>query len=329
MSRTVARFLRMSGAVPGITPATRLNLVKLRSLTSMLSLVFVDDDPVPRYVLKVERDRARAPKLLAACEAMRAVAQVPHLRNTVPEIVFCGGAGSEAGMLATMETFLDGPVLAIPLGVARDRGDHEKAARLLRTAYQWLEDFHRAFRHEEPGTLAERFLEDLNLRIASPSMAAALPPEFFGLLGHLSASICVHALPWGRIHGDFNPYNVILTNADPPAVGVIDWDGSEPGCQLWDVFQMAVIAHLLPADPQIRIPLQTALWEGSDPEADAFLTTLARYSADPQAMQQFRRAYALYLAYMLAGLQLQAGDRPEPMLDFWKALLVAELRHHV
>jgi len=326
MSRTVARFLRSSGAVPGITPTTQLNFVKLRSLTSVLSLVFVDEDPVPRYVLKVERDQARAPKLVSACEALRAVSAIPELRKSVPEVVFCGRAGDDGGVFATLETFLDGPMLAIPLGIARDRGDHQEAARLLHIAYQWLISFHEAFRTADPDPHAPQFLADLRMRIASQAMATALGAERIHRLLECCNDICLQALPWGRVHGDFNPYNVIVTRLRPTEVGVIDWDASGPGCQLFDAFQMVVVGHLLPAHPHLRQTHQMALWQGSDPEGAVFQTVLAAYGSDPQTRHQFRLAYALYLAHMLADLQIQAGTRPEPMLDFWKSLLIAELQ---
>ncbi|MGC8669186.1 MAG: aminoglycoside phosphotransferase family protein [Chthonomonadales bacterium] len=326
MSRIVARFLRSSGVVPDITPNTRLNFVKLRSLTSVLSLVFVDDDPIPRYVLKVERDRARAPKLASACKALRIVAANPILRRSVPEVVYCGTPGGEGGLFATLETFLDGPMLAIPLGIARDRGDHQEAARLLKAAYQWLATFHATFPDGEPPSLAARFLEHLRTHIGSHMMEAALGLDLSERLEDLAGSLCPEVLPWGRVHGDFNPYNVILKKAQPLEIGVIDWDASEPGCQLFDAFQMAVVGHLLPAPPENRIGLQDALWQGSDPEGAVFRQALARYAQNDQSFEHFRTAYSLYLAYMMANLQVQAGTRPEPMIDFWKTLLTAELR---
>ena len=74
MTPLVADYLRRTSAVPGIGPQTHLSAIKMRSTTreggALVSLLFLDYEPEPRYVLRVPRyagrDERRVPFGLCA-----------------------------------------------------------------------------------------------------------------------------------------------------------------------------------------------------------------------------------------------------------------------
>ncbi|MFD5829382.1 phosphotransferase [Lentzea sp. NPDC060358] len=98
-----------------------------------------------------------------------------------------------------------------------------------RPAGPWAPRVHELLRHLAPLGIAP---VPLGLD-GEHSLLSCLP----GDVGHVPPSddtaLVESALLLRRLHGDFAPYNTVLTDGRP--TGVFDWDGAHPGPRWWDV----------------------------------------------------------------------------------------------
>lgn len=323
MTPRVAEFFQHSGVVADIGPQTRLSAIKMRNSTwqggSLVSLLFVDDSPTPRYVLRVPRAPARDERVASNYAALQALSRIETLRGTVPAPVF---SGYVEGVLITLETFLDGTSLAVEIGQAERQGDRACVANLLRHACDWLWGLHQAtWMPSLPEFSAQRVAD-----IALLQERRLLPEtESEALLRHTDPSAEPPDI-FARAHGDFNPNNLLLPPSDYP-LGVVDWEHSGPGFALFDLFQLMTIALLFPLPgTEERIARTESLWAGADPVGEVFRAALQRYADHAGlAPDTLRPLYALYLARMAADLLRLFGDRPEPMRAFWRDLIRHEI----
>src|SRR5438445_4307642 len=124
MTPRIAEYLRSTRVVADIGPGTKLSAIKVRNTSlkggSLVSLLFVDASPTPRYVLRVPRDPARPERVAANYEALQALTRIDSLEGSVPRPVF---RGEIDGMLVTLETFLEGESLAFKMAAADREGD--------------------------------------------------------------------------------------------------------------------------------------------------------------------------------------------------------------
>jgi aminoglycoside phosphotransferase (APT) family kinase protein len=323
MTPRVAEFLQHSGAVADIGPATRLSAIKMRNSTwqggSLVSLLFLEDQPVPRYVLRVPRAPARDERVASNFAALQALSEIEPLRGTVPVPVF---SGYVEGVLISLETFLDGASLAVEIGQAERQGDSKCVANLLKRACDWLWRLHQETWTEPLPDFSAQCLADIALIQERKLLSET---EIESLLRHIAP---VRECPgiFARAHGDFNPNNLLLPPADYP-LGVVDWEHSTPGCALFDLFQLITIALLFPiSGTEERVARAESLWAGPDLVGEVYRAALERYADHARLpSNSLRPLFAVYLSRMAADLLRLFGDRPEPMRAFWRDLIRHEI----
>jgi aminoglycoside phosphotransferase (APT) family kinase protein len=323
MTPRVVEFFQHSGVVADIGPQTRLSAIKMRNSTwqggSLVSLLFVNDSPTPRYVLRVPRAPARDERVASNYAALQALSEIATLRGTVPAPVF---SGYVEGVLVTLETFLDGTSLAAEIGQAERQGDSQCVANLLRRACDWLWGLHQAtWTQSRPDFSAQRVADIALLQ----ERRLLLETEVEALLRH-TAPAREHLDLFARMHGDFNPNNLLLPPSDYP-LGVVDWEYSRPGFALFDLFQLITIALLFPiSETQERVRRVESLWAAADPVGEVFRDAMQRYADQARVpLGSLRLHFALYLVHMAADLLRLFGDRPEPMRAFWRDLIRHEI----
>jgi aminoglycoside phosphotransferase (APT) family kinase protein len=289
--------------MPEIPLPRRLLLARMPTRTGGRStvsvLLFVDDEPAPVALLKINRD----PGYRASVEAefTRLSAIRPRLRacrSAVPRPLFLERVG---GHVVFAETVVPGGPFPMGAFLRPEPVRQRLVAPLVDHAFDWLEDFHA---ETATGTWAidagfvrqrgravfdkilARFPESRPWREALLGVAEGLA-KFQGAL-----------LPRGVVHGDFTHANLLF---DGSRLGVVDWeDCTQDGLPLDDVFffvcQLALNYH--GEEPQAGSSFRRFLL-GDGPLRRRVLARLqgyaARFGFDP-------RLFGLLLPSFLADL---------------------------
>jgi aminoglycoside phosphotransferase (APT) family kinase protein len=318
MTPRVADALRASDMLPDVGLDTKLSAIKMRNSStqggSLVSLLFVDEDPAPRYVLRMARDPARPERLASNFAALTRLTDVPGLRGSVPLPVFSAELDR---VRTTLETYLDGSSVAMEMAVAERRGLPERAAAVLDHATSWL------WRLHEPTwqPVTEEFRTRCAADVEVLTGRGFLQPDEASSVLSLADEAARGALPYAWCHGDFNPNNLLLRQ-DGESIGVVDWEYAGPGCALFDLYQFATISWLFPTWQSDMANRARQLWVGETPVGRAFLSALGRY-ADRSGLpaERLLRLFSLYVCRMAADLSRLVGARREKMFHFWRELL--------
>ncbi|MBM3496384.1 MAG: hypothetical protein FJX72_18995, partial [Armatimonadetes bacterium] len=142
---TIVQSVLEANALPGLPRITHVSPVKLDTTAlpggSLVMLLFVDDAPEPRYVLRLPRTPEVPDRILTNYDALRALSSVPAVAPSVPSAVYCGVVDS---VLASVETCVPGLPLAVRMRVARNEGNREELAHLFGLAARWVWQLHAA-----------------------------------------------------------------------------------------------------------------------------------------------------------------------------------------
>lgn len=329
MSARVIERLLSSGAIGGAHRLSDVSPVKLDTTAlpggSLVMLLFLDNDPEPRYVLRVPRTPDHPERILTNYGSLRELSRVPAIANSVPRPVFCGNVD---GLLASIETCVPGLPLAVSLRIARHEGRYEEAARLFDIAAQWVWHLHSA-------TMANGVDADGCGERRSTVDTAIRALQGAGLVSHSQAASLMAAIddadrrgmPLSRVHGDYNPNNMLLEARE--RLSVIDWEFSRTGWSLWDLFTLARTAWFHPAGVDEPNPSNAlSLWDPRTHIGRAFRSALQRYEARTGLRRdQSRMLFSVYVAELIWEHQIKDGAPGVPPSGQWRALLRAALEH--
>lgn len=325
MTAPVVDRLLSRGVLPGARTG-RVCPVKLDTTAlpggSIVMLLFVNDEPEPSFVVRTPRTPGHPQRILRNFESLRFLAQLRAVSRLVPRPVYCGELDGE---MTSVESCMPGLPLAVPMRIARVERRLADAAYLFGIAALWLWRLHCQ-------TSSLRISEG-SLRNRETSLGrsiCALHDE-----GFISASqkrslfealriAAGQAMPVARVHGDFNPNNVLVDRRN--GLSVIDWEFSGPGWSLWDLFTLARTAWFHPAanmDPSASMAQE--MWDPRHPLGRALAVALARYeAASGIRREQCRLLFGLYMAEYVTE---QLGLPPRHMSEPWRALLQAALEY--
>lgn len=327
MQPDVVDRLIAAGAIPGARRA-RVCPVKLDTTAlpggSIVMLLFVNDEHEPSYVVRTPRTPDQPQRILRNFSTLQYLSQLRSLSPSIPRPIFCGQIDGE---VTSVETCVPGLPLAVPLRHARYEGRRQDAAWLFSVAAQWLWTLHVSTALQPAGTdgrqnLAERrsahavcLMQDLH--VISESQARSL----FGALRLTSQPI----MPRARIHGDYNPNNMLLNGSR--TVSVIDWEFSVSGWALWDLFTLARSAWFHPpgiSDPDAALAQE--IWDPRTPMGRAFLAALKRYEGRwGIRREQCRLLFGLYIAEYI--LEQKGPALEKGLSSAWRSLMQAAVEY--
>jgi aminoglycoside phosphotransferase (APT) family kinase protein len=322
MTPRVTDALRISGVLPDVGRDTKLSAIKMRNSStqggSLVSLLFVDEAPTPRYVLRVPRDPARPERLASNFSALTKLTDLPGLRDTVPIPAF---SGKIEGVHVTIETFLDGSSAAMEIAVAERRGAADRQASIFEKAASWLWRLHESTWEPSGGRFLARCKADIDVIAGS----GFLTPERERVALSLLEAASAVPVPFAWCHGDYNPNNLLLKQ-NGESIGVIDWEYAGADCALFDLFQFATISWLFPAWSSGLEDRSRQLWTQGTWIGREFLAATERYARRSSLpSDQLQKLFPLYVYRMAADLTRLVGARQEKMYDFWHALLKASV----
>jgi aminoglycoside phosphotransferase (APT) family kinase protein len=314
-----------AGVLPGSPRRAHVSPVKLDTTAlpggSLVMLLFVNDDPEPRYVLRMPRTPEQPERLIRNYESLEDMMRLDGVANTVPEPVYCGQLG---GTTASVETCVPGLPLAVLMRAAREEGRNEHFARLFSLAADWIWEL-----HAETAQTETHFGEQIEaeaqrvVRVLHPAGMLTDAQASSLLESARAAACCAH--PIVRIHGDFNPNNTML--AEDGRLYVIDWEFSGPGWALYDVFTLARTSWFHPAAnvPPDAVRAQ-ALWDPRTSVGKAFARAISRYERRHQvARSEIRALFGIYVAGLVAEQVEPTPATTSTSMDAWQALLAAAL----
>src|SRR5207247_1772376 len=116
---------------------------------------------------------------------------------------------------------------------ARESGDTSRTVSLLDAVSEWLWSLHSSTWQPSPDELAESLEADIDTVEAATLVSADSAQRLQRILG----SLPVKRIPMARCHGDFNPNNILISGESQVA-GVVDWEYSQIGCALFDLFSI-------------------------------------------------------------------------------------------
>ncbi len=311
--------------LPGAPARAHVSPVKLDTSAlpggSMVMLLFVDDEPEPRYVLRMPRTPNQPERLIRNYRSLQVVAREPRMGRSVPSPVYCGELG---GATSSVETCVPGLPLAVAMRVARDEGRLDHLAGLFRQAAEWIWEFHTRCDSDEVGRsdhvtrYARRAIGILQrLDIVSPAQA--------DWLLDVAVASDQSMAPAPRIHGDFNPNNTLLD--EHGRLYVIDWEFSGPGWPLYDLFTLARTAWFHPSANVDPSPARAqALWDPRAPLGRSFGDALSRYEQRyGLARTDLRALFAVYVAGLVADQVEEMRGENVTLTEPWQSLLRAAL----
>ncbi len=327
MSTELVEKILSAGVLPHVRRG-HVSPVKLDTTAlpggSLVMLLFVNDEAEPSYVLRTPRTPRQPQRILTNFNSLRYLSQVRPVARSVPRAVFCGDLD---GLLTSIETCVPGLPLAVNLRIARHEGRRDDAAHLFGLGAQWLWNLHAATRAKTP--LAPCGQQDAEA--SATKSICALRDE--GLLTTAQAASLLSAvrlangptMPVSRVHGDYNPNNMLLDRRK--GVSVIDWEFSRTGWALWDLFTLARTAWFHPAGvPEPSATLAQEVWDPRTPFGRAFAVALRRY----EQAWGIHRAHCrlLFGVYIAQYLTEQLGLPPLPSVpEAWKTLLLAAVEY--
>lgn len=325
MNTILAEILE-ARVLPGAPTRAHVSPVKLDTTAlpggSLVMLLFVNDEPEPRYVLRIPRTPDHPERLIRNYRSLEAVAREPGVGNSVPHPIYCGELG---GTVSSVETCVPGYPLAVAMRIARDEGHLDHLAKLFRIAADWIWSLHdqcdRFTAHQ-----AECILQHAQ-RAVSILMSTGIvsPPQAEWLLDAARAAD-VSSMPVARIHGDFNPNNALLDGDG--SLYVIDWEFSGPGWPLYDLFTLARTSWFHPAANVDPSPSRAqALWDRRTPLGRAFGDALGRYEHRYNLSRADVRAlFGVFVAGLVAAEVEQMRGRNPTLGEPWQALLRTALQ---
>jgi aminoglycoside phosphotransferase (APT) family kinase protein len=330
VSAQVIERLLASGAIAGAHRLSDVSPVKLDTTAlpggSLVMLLFVDDDAEPRYVLRVPRTPDHRERILTNYGSLRALTRVSAVAKSVPQPIFCGPVD---GLLASIETCVPGLPLAVGLRIARQEGRYEETARLFDVAAQWVYNLHCATMSEASDDVAGRGGRRSRIHAAICALRAA---ELVSCsqASSLEAAIVFadgRSMPLSRVHGDYNPNNLLLAARD--RLSVIDWEFSGAGWPLWDLFTLARTAWFHPAGIEEPDPSNAlSLWDPRTPIGRAFRMALQRYEVRTGLRRdQCRTLFGVYVAELIWEHQMRDAEPGATPSEQWRTLLRAALEH--
>jgi hypothetical protein len=139
------------------------------------------------------------------------------------------------------------------------------------------------------------------LRVFAPRVGPLVPAAVLACADRLVGRVAalkrrLAAVPSTFVHGDFHPNNLFLS-ADPPGLGVIDWQVCCRGPAVWDLMFFLVTA-LRPADRQAHEAALIRAWHDQLAAGGVKGYPLARCRADARVAV----ADLLYFLVMIVGL---------------------------
>lgn len=317
MNRHIEAFLKESGEVPAVGVSTELSSLKLNSGSldggALVSMLFLDQEDLPRYVMRLPRDSHLDTRLLANYAALGKLEGSPALQGTVPAPVVCGRVD---GVLFTLETCLHGTPLAREMTLA-DEDEEANFTELLERACDWLWLLHsstwtgQTCRLMPVGPVHYAFLEDDAL-IAE--LREYLAPAF--------------ELPLAQAycHGDFHPNNMLLSPGKD-RIGVVDWEYSQPYYPLFDLFKFVCCAYVFPFDRAVDSEVRfERLWDTGHPIGRVIAEAVARYTGSGQPGNwDVRRSFFVNLVRTSGALLQVNGVDSETRRRLLQKLCRAEL----
>lgn len=328
MSAPFVQRLVESGALSGAHRLTDVSPVKLDTTAlpggSLVMLLFVDADPEPRYVMRVPRTPEHPERILTNYGSLRALSKVPSISKKVPKPVFCG---SVDGLLTSIETCVPGLPLAVSLRIARDEGRREEAAALYSIAAEWLWALHAHTQADKPAPLSGGHLPSPDESIIALNDLGLVTRDQTGALRSALEIAQRAAMPQTRVHGDYNPNNILLHERE--RLSVIDWEFSGSGWALWDLFTLARTAWFHPAGIAQPNPTEAlSVWDPRTPIGRAHDAALRRYEGRWGLQRQHtRRLFALFVAQLvMERIRDEMGWAASPP-DEWRALLRASIEY--
>jgi hypothetical protein len=226
----LALNLALAAAIGDVDPS-RLHLVQLgsaRSTGSVTIHAWLTGDRHARWVAKAARDPRHEGSLQREWATVRSLLQRPDLQALIP-------AARARFTCAGTEYFVyDGAAGRTMYAHYRNRIFRSRGAMLRRFAGQ---AFAALVRVHESGTspaqglaLADDLRADLDWLVRRlPAFPVTVAERVRGVAERIE--LWREPLPFGQIHGDFSPYNILVRRVgatDPAAVRVIDWEHAEP-----------------------------------------------------------------------------------------------------
>lgn len=307
MTPRIAAFLRKSGAIPGISPGTKIDAIKMNTTTfqggSLVSLLFLDGSDTPRYVLRIPRDRAQPERVLANYKALENLRSINAVAGTVPRPVFQGEVNGSA---LTVETCMHGSSLYAEL--ASEHGA-ARISTIMDGVFDWLWRLHSAtWTDTDPAfraAVASETRQVLETDLIRPESAA--------YLAELIDPVATTGLPSAFCQGDFNSNNVLIAENGLPS-GVVDWEYSGPGPAVFDLFSMLRTSLMKPESEAGAVGDQVeSLLFGGHSATPSVQRALNRYAGP----DNHRTVFLVYVVRMLAGFLRASGSRRDAQLGPW------------
>ena len=129
-------------------------------------------------------------------------------------------------------------------------------------------------------------------------------------------------VPVARCHGDFNPNNILIS-AESQVAGVVDWEYSQIGCALFDLFSIYRFSVLESEErPGRRADSIESIWRRGTETGLSFWRALNRYAVRfDLAVSELKALFAAYAIHSLAGFVRGQGNPKDPHLAPWRAYL--------
>jgi hypothetical protein len=322
MNANIAERLRAAG-VPGVKTNSNLSAIKVSTTTyeggCLVSLIFVNGDPTPRYVLRTPRRPVAEKRLLNNFASLQAVRTVEALRDHVPEPVFSDRVG---GLLISIESCVPGQSFLSGLAAARDIKDEAAEATLLKTGLEFLVSLHDSgldaelipARHELLGRLGR--LADLG------GFSLAQIDALSAVIGQSDDRLCCRV----RCHNDFSPANLIIL-PDGRGIGVVDWEYSGSAyaiLELMEYFWGSVLQHRN-STREVH-EAADSLWDGGTALGNVtrpYLLKYAQSSGTPISL--LRDWLAVYFALRLEHTLGAPQGAPKAIVDRLRKILDFEI----
>lgn len=188
-------------------------------------------------------------------------------------------------------------------------------------SFEWLNTFHSST--AKRGEILDinnfkKYIEDPLLKFQK--MRVGENSDYLFLLIDKMKSYLGDSLFISACHGDFSPYNILISNNK---IGIIDWEDFEKkAISLRDVFQFftATTFVLSPDDYKLELGFSKLFFDCTWYQ-DLFYETLSKYCSANEISIQFANSYfPIYLITMInKELNPQRGNKSKA--DFWTRIL--------
>jgi aminoglycoside phosphotransferase (APT) family kinase protein len=318
---------KLDGVLPDLEELTFLKVPsRPGNRGNVVFLVFTAHQQGPRFVVKLARDGRASNSLDREVCILRALAQVTlnsrGLCDTIPRVVYYD---VDEGVL--VETSLAGRKLRGEFGSIAEL-DSPGFQLLLDDVSSWLDEF-----HQVGLAIGDTLQDSPDVRYETSLLQAIYGREFEELerLEYL-ASLLEKTLDVARVpslvcHGDFNPYNILVSNHR--VGGVYDWEDWVLADPLLDRFHFVTvtIGHLPYRDIH-QFPDRVAQFLLSGGLCAPVGDLVERFLARPVSgwgydVDYINHYYAVYL-YRMMKKEIRRADS-DSMLA-WRKLLILYLR---